>query len=346
MKKEEFIEKLRKKKWKMETDYQHSMYRLNVWNHEAMFLVRGFETHYGYKMMISGEGIGEINTEVFQDMLTFLCEEQKEKAILFGITTNKSNEKWQSLIKKELENQEYQKIDFKDKEKNAVIAKDNYVSFYATIDDRKEVEQYVSYYMEINRVLQINHDKKLLFDYNNDMFKGSKGTAFFMIISYDGSLIELTMDKQKTHVKIVAPEFYRNGEIIKEKEVTKKEDIESFLQEFIDQKEKTQRVRTLFKTSTYFFERYCNKNKIFNFPCSNEELYSELLAHYDAKQIEYISAQMYKNKEGKKRLVNRFEMFCHFDDKGIVIKKRTGKIQILEPKRVIDYINRVEKNIS
>jgi hypothetical protein len=102
----------------------------------------------------------------------------------------------------------------------------------------------------------------------------------------------------------------------------------------------------LFETNTYFFERYCNINKIFDFPCSNEELYNALLVHYDAKQIECIAAKMYKNKERKKRIVTRFEMFCYFDDKGIVIKKRTGDVKILGPEQVKQYIKQLEKNIS
>jgi len=346
MKKEELIKNVEKKGWKMETDYQHSIYRLNVWNSRTTILVRGFETHYGYKMMISGEGEEKIDSEIFKAILVLLHKEQKEKAIIFGIARNASNEKWKNVIKKELEKQEYQQIDFKNKEINKILAKDKYVSFYATKDDQKEIDRYISFHMEIIHILQTNHHEKVLFDYNSDMFKGSSGLTLFMNISYDASLLELIMDKQKTQVRILAPGFYRTGKIIKEKEVKNKKEIKSFLQEFIDQKEHSQRVRTLFETNTYFFERYCNMNKIFDFPCSNEELYKALLVHYDAKQIESISAQMYKNKEGKKRLVNRFEMLCHFDDKGIVIKRRTGNIKILSKEQVTDYIKRIEKNIS
>jgi len=346
MKKEELIKNVEKKGWKMETDHQRSLYRLNVWNIRTTILVRGFETHYGYKMMISGEGEEKIDPQVFQTILTFLHEEQKEKAIIFGVARNASNEKWKNVIKKELENQEYQQIDFKNKEMNKILSKDKYVSFYITKNDQKEIDRYISYHMEINHILQTNHHEKVLFDYNSDMFKGSSGLTLFMNISYDASLLELIMDKQKIKVRILAPGFYRTGKVIKEKEIENKKEIKSFLQEFIDQKEQTQRVRTLFETNTYFFERYCNINKIFDFPCSNEELYNALLVHYDAKQIEYIAAKMYKDKEKKQRFVNRFEMLCHFDDKGIVIKKRTGNIKILSKEQVTDYIKRVEKNIS
>jgi hypothetical protein len=111
--------------------------------------------------------------------------------------------------------------------------------------------------------------------------------------------------------------------------ITKKEEIKTFIQSYIDKMEKKQRVKVLFETpSDYFFNIYCALNRM-DFGFGKKEIYDTLLTQYSALEIEHLCAKYYKDSKRKKEIYKKNNYFYFFDEKTIVVNREEKTVTIV-----------------
>ena len=338
MKKEELVQKFKQNGWDVTFENKYGIFKIKIENTNTILKFNCYTTHYAYRIAINVKGEEEIKEEDFCSIVHFL---KKDKPILFEIYEDGMSDKWEKIIRECLEKQMYEKVDFYKEKLNEMLNIREEYTLYITNDSIKKMNQYKNYYLAIEEILKENYDKKLLFDYKKD----NQYVNFFVNINYFLCTIKLTIVNGSIELYIVNSEHYIKEKVLMKWSITKKEDIEMNLRRYIDEIGQKQRIRNIFNTSTYFFEKYCALNAIIDDDSS--EIYDALRVHYVPNEIEKISAIFCKTKEKKDRIFDNNNYFYFFDEKGILVNRQERTVTIIEKRQEINQrIEEIEKNIS
>jgi hypothetical protein len=133
-----------------------------------------------------------------------------------------------------------------------------------------------------------------------------------------------------------------NTAILKEWDIHKKEDIGKYLQGYIEQTEKKQRIRNIYDMPTYFFEEYCAEYSVYV-----RDARKELLRYYTLKELEEISISICKDKNKRKTIQKEDKKISFFDDKVIFIDMEKSELKVIvDQEEINQHIKEIEKNIS
>ena len=334
MKKEELVQKMKQNGWDVTFENRYGIFKIKIKRKNSILEFSCYKIHYAYRISIHAEGEEKIKEEDFCAILEFL---KKDKPILFTIYEAGISYKWERIIREYLKKEMYEKVDLYKDGLNEILNIPKEYTLYMTKDSIKKIDILRDYYLTLEEVFNKNYSNELFFDFD----KRNDYVDFFVNINYFLCTIKLSIVDNLLELNI-----FKMNTFVKKWIITKKEDVELYVQSFIDEIKQKQRVRNLFETSTYFFDKYCILNGIIN--DDKEEIYDALRAYYIPKEIEQISVTFYKAKEKRNRIFDKNNNYiCFFDEKVIVVSREEKTVTIVENQEEINrHIEEIKKNIS
>jgi len=338
MNKEQLIETLNLKGWSVECERNYAWFRIKIEKEINMFEFGLFETDFDYKLLIRNIGKDMIEETEFQIILQFFQQKKEDKPLLLILPSNSLNMTREYAIETYIKNKNYKKMNVDDQMVEALKVTEH-VCLYAKDETIKQMKQFTVIFTALKNLLQTNYNQTLFFDYNENDLARRKSLEFFVNINYCVVSVKITIEEN-----IIFLSLYKEG-IVKEKwEIKQEQDVQTYLQSYIDKVEQNQRVRNLFQTHTYFFDKYCALNGVISF--FSRRMYETLLTTYDSKEIERIAALHCKEKEPKKRIENNMKYICFFDQKALLVSRTELTVTFIEDLREINkHIKEIEKNI-
>ena len=316
MNKEELIEKMKQNGWQISFENVYSFFKIEMENLNTRIIFRCGENHYTYKIAIQVEGKEEINEEVFHSVLQFF---RNDKPVIFMFYGKGMTESWQECLERLFEKATYEKITANRTQFEATFLVGEEYTSYVSDSSKNVISGYLSYFSTLEESLQKHNYNELFFDFYKQF-----NAIFFVNIDYFLCQMKLSIINNQFQLRI-----FKSKKCIKKWDIEKKEEIERYLQMYIDEIKQKQRVRNLFDTPTLFFDKYCVLNNIIDH--FKEEIYSVLQTQYTSKEIERISAEFCKTKENQKRKVGNNNNFtCYFDEKEIVINRKEKTVKLIE----------------
>lgn len=344
MNKNELEKRLERNGWKqvVEKNLRSIGYTLYLCSETSVINFKLKEENFAYMVYIYGTGRKKIKKEDFFCVIDFLKEQRMDKPFLIHVLKKVSTDAWINKLESHLkiENFHYTNKLIEKVYQFIFISSFPKETYYQKEDEIQIIENYVSYVPEIEKVAK-KHEKKTFFFYSNEKEYVDKVDNFFFSIEDHHCFVSLKI-KNKS-LKLCIKKTEKDEEILKEWNIDKKEDIENYLEEYIKQTEKKQRIRTMYQVSTHFFEHFCVVNEIYEW----ENARDELLRYYTIKQLEEISINICKSKNKTKKLENSREELTFFDDKAIHFSYNTGKLKVIANQEEINqHIKEMEKDIS
>jgi len=300
------------------------------------------EKNFAYLVYIHGAGRKEIKKEDFSYVIDFLKEKRMDKPFLIHILKKDMTDAWNNKLESHLKigNFHYTEKLIEKINRFMFISNPPKETYYQKEEEVQAIENYLSYTPEIKKVAK-KHEKKTFFFCSNEREYVRSIDNFFFSIEDHHCFVSLKI-KNKS-LKLCIKKTENDEETLKEWKIDKKEDIGKYLEEYIEQIEKIQRIRMMYRMSTWFFEHFCEINEIYEW----ENARDELLRYYTKKQLEEISINICKNKNKIKKLENSREELTFFDDKAIHFHHQTGKLKVISNQEEIDqHIKEMEKSIS
>lgn len=339
MNQEQLIETLNRKGWSVESERNYAWFKLKIKKKMNVLEFAVFGTDFDYKLLIRSIESSIIEEDEFQLLFDFFQKEKEDKPFLLILPAPQMNVAKEERIESYIKRQGYKKIDADDQILEALKAT-TYGQLYAQRDAVKVIEKYAAIRISLKKVLQTNYEKTLFFDYNENDLEKRKREEFFLNIHHYLANVRLTIETNNIFLSV-----YEKG-IFKEKwEIKHEQEVQMYLQGYINQVEEKQRVRNLFQTHTYFFDKYCALNGVISF--FSKYIYDVLLTKYNAKEIERLAALHCKEKKRKERITNNMKYICFFDQKVIMVDRTDLTIKLIEdPREINEHIKEMKKNIS
>lgn len=289
---------------------------------ECLFL----EKDYGLQIEMRAKG-KKITEKEMMDFFLFFQSKTKDQPFIFYMKHPELNVEWFAVVKTCLNKIGMKEITIdKTPVAKLVRAYSMNPNIYGNPETIEKLEVFQQYLEKINEIVEKNNENKILFYGSKNDLSMRHPDKIVINNLYHLSVIALIFEKNKFLLTVFD---YHNKEIKKQWEIEQEERIEHYLQSYIDETEKKQRVKVLFEKHTYFFNQYCVENGIRK--DISEHLYTMLLSCFDEKEIEKIAAHFIKNKKEKKEKKDCYLYF--FDTKVISIHKQSKEITILETER-------------
>jgi len=344
MNKEELEKKLTKNGWNeiIEKDNGRMGYSLHIGSKNSDVFFRSYSRVFANGISINAKGRKKIKKDDFFSIINYLKEKRTGKPFIFNMRKENMTNSWNDLLESYFEKEKYRNLHTLNSEIKQMIymGSKSKEKYYTTKEDLKEIEDYAYYLLEIEKVAK-EHETEALFFYSYEKEYVRTSDHFFFSIEDYQCFISLKIENKLLKLCVKKDSSPRG--LLKEWAIDKKEDIKKYLQEYMDQIEKKQRVRNLYQMSNFFFKHYCVKNDIFEF----ENVRDELLQYYTTKEMEEISINFLKDKKRKEVIKNAVEELCFFDDKAIHFSYKTGELKlILDQEEINQHIKEIEKNIS
>lgn len=281
------------------------------------------EKDYGLQIEMRAQG-KKIKEEEMMAFFHFFQSKTKDRSFIFHMKHPELNVEWFTVVKTCLNKIGMKEITIDETPAAKLVkAYSTIRTVYGSPETIKKLELFQQYLEKINEVVEKNNENKVLFYGSQNDLSMRHPDKIVINNLYHFSVIGLIREKNNFLLTVFD---YHNKEIKKQWTIEQGEQIEEYLQLYIDKTEKKQRVRTLFEKHTYYFDLYCVENGIRK--DISEHLYTTLLSYFDEKEIENISANFIKNRQDKKEKKDCYLYF--FDTKVISIHKQSKEITILE----------------
>jgi len=331
MNKEKLIEKLQKNGWNVEIEHNKNIVTcvLNADRTEISFS----KISWSYAKQISAYVTGEklILEEDFISIIEYLKVGIEHNSLLIDLETQNSTENVRETLVNYLQKNGYELVDLSKKRRKLIIGK-NIV--YATKESINEIDHYNEFYLALRDVLYETYHSKVLFDYRDDTLGVRDGIRYFVNIYFHKCIIFLKRNNDTLELSILDNSY---KETIENWKITKKEEIKTFIQPYIDKMEQKQRVKVLFETlPDYFFDKYSTLNRIGFEVEYKRKIYDALLTQYSPLEIEYLCAKYCKYSERKTKIYKNGNYFFFFDGKTIVVNREEKTVTIVENEQKVN----------
>ena len=289
---------------------------------ECIFL----EKDYGHQIEMRAKG-KRITEKDMMAFFLFFQSKTKDRLFIFYMKHPELNVEWFAVVKTCLNKIGMKAITIDETPAAKLVKAYSTVSnVYGSPEIIEKLELFQRYLEKINEVVEKNNKDKVLFYGSQNDLSMRHPDKIVINNLYHLSVIGLIREKNNFLLTVFD---YHNKEIKKQWTIEQGEQIEHYLQLYIDETEKKQRVRTLFEKHTFYFDQYCVENGIRK--DTSDPLYAMLLSYYDEKEIEKIAAYFIKNKKDKREKKDYYLYF--FDTKTISVNKLSREITILETER-------------
>ena len=323
MNKDELEKQLKNNGWDVFIDHRpkYLFFRLKKDTTEIYFYK--YLHFYAKEIEMNIKGERSITEKDFISIIEYMKEGIEKESLLIVLKTENTTDCIRETIVKYLEKNAYERVDLSKNRRKEIITK---AVVYATNESITEIDYYNDYYLALRDVLSENYHTKMLFDYDRNTGGIENGIRFFVNVHFHrcGMLLKR---KNDTLELSILDKMYE--ETIEKWGITKKEEIKTFIQPYIDKMEQKQRVKVLFESPPdYFFDIYCTLNEIGIFEFEyKRRIHDALLNQYSALEIEYLCAKYCKDSKRKTKIYKNSTYFYFFDEKTIVVnKEKTVKI--------------------
>ena len=344
MNKEQLEKQLKDSGWNdiVEKESKFTGYSLCVRSNDSKIAFYSQKSHFAHIFLPDLEGArNEITKDDLFAIIDYLKKQRTDKPVIFKIRKKYMTEFWSKVIENYFTAEDYQNVNTLPSEIKQIIylGNDPDVVCYTTKKELKELKDHAEYLFEIEKIGKENEKKPLFFYSHEPEYAGSINHFFFSIEGYQ---CFVTLKVENKLLKLWIAEKKVNTAILKEWDIHKKEDIGKYLKEYIKQIEKKQRIRNIYKMSTYFFEEFCAEYSIYV-----ADARRELLRYYTVKELEEISINICKDKNKRKPMQKENKRINFFDDKIIFIDMEKSELKVIVDKEEMNqHIKEIEKNIS
>jgi len=326
MNKEELEKQLKKSGWEdfVEKESKFTGYSLCIRSNGSKIAFYSQRSHLVHIFLLDLEGArNKITKNDLFAIIDYLKKQRTDKPVIFKIQKKYMTAFWSQVIENYFSAEGYENVNTLPSKINQIIYLGNNpdVACYTTKKELKELKDHAEYLFEIERVGKENEKKPLFFYSHEPEYAGSINHFFFSIEGYQ-CLVSLKVENKL--LKLLIAEKKVNASIVKEWDIHKKEDIGKYLKEYIKQIEKKRRIRNIYEMSTYFFEKYCAENSIYEWDAREE-----LLRYYTVKELEEISINICKNKNKRKTIQKEDKKISFFDDKIIFTDMKKSELKVI-----------------
>lgn len=291
------------------------------------------EKDYGLQIEMRAKG-EKITEKEMMAFFRFFQSKTKDQPFIFYMKHPVLNVEWFSVVKTCLNKIGMKEITIDETPAAKLVkAYSTFSNVYGNPETIKKLEFFQAYLEKINEIVEKNNKDKILFYGSKNDLSMRHPDKIVINNLYHFFVIGLIREKNNFLLTVFD---YHNKEIKKQWTIEQEKQIEDYLQSYIDETEKKQRVKVLFEKHTYFFNQYCVENGIRK--DISENLYTMLLSCFDEKEIEKIAANFIKNIQEKREKKDCYLYF--FDTKVISIHKQSKEITILETERKNEHEKR------
>lgn len=331
MNKDELIEKLQKNGWNVEIEHNKNTVSCTLKADRTKIHFYTFPLSYAEKIYAHVIGEKMILEEDFISIIEYLKVEIEHNSLLIKLETKNSTENVRKTLVNYLQKNGYELVDLSKKRRKLIIGKN---TVYATKESMNEIDHYNEFYLALRDVLYETYHSNVLFDYRDDTLGLRDGIRYFVNIHFHKCIMLLKRNNDTLELSILDDSYKKT---IEKWKITKKEEIKTFIQSYINKTEQKQRVKALFETPPdYFFEQYCILNRISSEYEYKRKIHDALLTQYSPMEIEYLCAKYCKDSERKTKIYKKGTYFFFFDGKTIVLNREEKTVKIVENEQKVN----------
>lgn len=183
--------------------------------------------------------------------------------------------------------------------------------------DRPYFEEKITLWRTFQKTVHKWREKELLMDV-------TQRTAKNFFIHLNGLYVKGELEEKEGQLVIVLKDMQRN--VLLQLIPSTPKEIETTINEWIENKLKKQRIRSLTHPSTHFFDKWISEIEQWD---KKEEIYQAFSQHYQGNEVEQIAATCLK-KENNVLFMGSHQQIIPFKGKHILLSTLLGEVNIIE----------------